>query len=128
MTENGFAIRRDPCLRCEDKDLCGICELNILRRKEVKPMDNNKFEQIVKKVVADHHNASNDPGLSQITEDDVYIVWSCKTLQNRKALASAPGKGVMYYELTYNGDKDELYVDAYIKKDNVCIKNPAGNF
>lgn len=20
MTENGFAIRRDPCLRCEDKE------------------------------------------------------------------------------------------------------------
>ena len=91
-------------------------------------MDYKKFEQIVKKVVADHHNASNDPGLSQITEDDVYIVWSCKTLQNNKALASAPGKGVMYYELTYNGDKDELYVDAYIKKDNVCIENPAEKF
>lgn len=87
-------------------------------------MDNNKFEQLVKKVVADHHNASNDPGDSQITEDDVYIVWSCKTLQNNKALASAAGKNVMYYELTYNGDKDELYVDAYVKRENVCIKNP----
>ena len=85
-------------------------------------MDNNKFEQIVKKVVAEHHNASNDPGLSQITEDDVYIVWSCKTLQNNKALASAPGKGVMYYELTYNGDKKESYLDAYKKWENKCIK------
>ena len=127
MTENGFAIRRNPCLRCKSRELCGICELNILRREEVKTMDNNKFEQIVKKVVADHHNANNDTGLSQITEDDVYIVWSCKTLQNNKALASAPGN-VMYYEVTYNGDKDELYVDAYIKKDNVCIKNPAEKF
>ena len=87
-------------------------------------MDNNKFVQLVKKVVSDHHNASNDPGYSQITEDDVYIVWSCKTLQNNKALASATGRNVMYYELTYNGDKDELYVDAYVKKENVCIKNP----
>jgi hypothetical protein len=87
-------------------------------------MDNNKFEQIVKKVVAEHHNRSNDPGLSQITEDDVYIVWSCKILQNNKVLASAPGNGVMYYELTYNGDKHELYVDAYVKKDNVCIRCP----
>ena len=87
-------------------------------------MDNNKFVQLVKKVVADHHNASNDPGDSQITEDDVYIVWSCKTLQNNKALASAAGKNVMYYELTYNGDKDELYVDAYVKRENVCIKRP----
>lgn len=87
-------------------------------------MDNNKFAQIVKKVVADHHNASNDPGLSQITEDNVFIVWSCKTLQNNKALASATAKNAMYYELTYNGDKDELYVDAYVKKDNVCIRCP----
>lgn len=87
-------------------------------------MDNNKFEQIVKKIVADHHNASNDPGLSQITEDDVFIVWSCKTLQNNKALASSAANGCMYYELTYNGDKDELYVDAYKKFENVCIKNP----
>ena len=89
-------------------------------------MDNNKFEQIVKKIVAEHHNASNDPGLSQITEDDVFIVWSCKTLQNNKALASSTAKDCMYYELTYNGDKDELYVDAYVKKRNFCIKNPAG--
>ena len=87
-------------------------------------MDNNKFENLVKKVVVEHHNRSNDPGVSQITEDDVYIVWSCKTLQNYKALASASAKGCMYYELTYNGDKDELYVDAYVKSENVCIKNP----
>lgn len=87
-------------------------------------MDNNKFEQIVKKVVANHHNTSNDPGVSQITEDDVFIVWSCKTLKNNKALASAGAPGCMYYELTYNGDKHELYVDAYVKKNNVCIRCP----
>ena len=87
-------------------------------------MDNNKFEKLVKKVVAEHHNRNHDPGVSQITEDDVFIVWSCKTLQNNKALASAKDKHAMYYELTYNGDKDELYVDAYVKIDNVCIKNP----
>ena len=43
MSENGFAIRRNPCRRCEDKDLCGICELNILRRKEVNKMDESKM-------------------------------------------------------------------------------------
>ena len=87
-------------------------------------MGNNQFENLVKKVVVEHHNRNNDPGVSQITEDDVYIVWSCKTLQNNKALASAWAKGCMYYELTYNGDKDELYVDAYVKRENVCIKDP----
>ena len=28
----------------------------------------------------------------------------------------------MYYELTYNGDKNELYLDAYKKWENQCIK------
>ena len=28
----------------------------------------------------------------------------------------------MYYELTYNGDKKELYLDVYKKWENKCIK------
>lgn len=28
----------------------------------------------------------------------------------------------MYYEVTYNGDKKEMYLDAYKKWDNKCIK------
>jgi hypothetical protein len=48
MTENGFAIRRDPCLRCEDRELCGICELNLLRQKEqtLKRAEYKKTEEI----------------------------------------------------------------------------------
>lgn len=65
MTENGFAIRRDPCRRCKDKNLCGICELNILRRKEVKPMDEtmmacsckpyNEFEETVSLMLSEDY-------------------------------------------------------------------------
>lgn len=40
------------------------------------------------------------------------MVWSCKTLQNWKALLGIVGKPY-YYELTYNGDKDFCYVDVY---------------
>ena len=28
----------------------------------------------------------------------------------------------MYYELAYNGDKNELYMDAYKKFENRCFK------
>ena len=28
----------------------------------------------------------------------------------------------MYYELTYNGNKDEIYFDAYRKVENICIE------
>ena len=51
----------------------------------------------------------------QITVQYVYVVWSCKTLQNSKALLSTTVPDGMYYELTYNGDKHELYFDAYKK-------------
>ena len=40
---------------------------------------------------------------------DVYVVWYSKTLQNHKALLSTSLKDGMYYELTYNGNKKELY-------------------
>ena len=57
-----------------------------------------------------------------ITEDDVYIVWSCKTLQNFKALASTTVSDGMYYEITHNGDKNETYFDVYKKWENFVVR------
>jgi hypothetical protein len=53
--------------------------------------------------------------------DEVYIVWFSKTLQNWKALLSTTLPDGMYYEVTYNGDKEETYIDAYKKFENVRI-------
>lgn len=58
----------------------------------------------------------------EITIDDVYNVWYCKTLQNHKGLFSTNVSDGMYYEMTYNGDKNELYLDAYKKWENVRIQ------
>lgn len=89
-------------------------------------MGNDKFLKVVKAAVTKYVNErlDNSDG-KKITEDDVFIVWSCKTLQNNKALASTTLSDGMYYELTYNGDKDELYFDAYKKWENICIPKPA---
>lgn len=57
------------------------------------------------------------------TEDEVYVVWFSKTLQNWKALLSTTLPDQMYYEVTYNGEKTETYIDAYKKFDNVCVKD-----
>lgn len=54
---------------------------------------------------------------------DVYVVWQCKTLQNWKWLISSTICDGMYYEVTYNGDKREFYLDAYKKFENRCIKD-----
>lgn len=53
---------------------------------------------------------------------DFYIVWKCKTLQNWKYLISSSLLDGMYYELTYNGDSKEWYLDAYKKFENKVIK------
>ena len=49
---------------------------------------------------------------------DVFIVWQCKILQNWKFLISSNLPDGMYYEITYNGDKEEFYFDAYKKFEN----------
>lgn len=86
-------------------------------------MGNDKFLKLCKEVVVDYFNERKDKTDNVlITEEDVFIVWSCKTLQNNKALASTVISDGMYYELTYNGDKKELYFDAYKKWENRCIK------
>ena len=59
----------------------------------------------------------------KLSIDDAYVVWFYKTLQNWKALVSTTVSDGMYYEVTYNGDKDEIYVDAYKKWKNKQIKN-----
>ena len=54
----------------------------------------------------------------KLTMDDVYVVWFSKTLQNWKALVSTNVSDGIYYEVTYNGDKKETYIDAYKKWQN----------
>lgn len=86
-------------------------------------MGSEQFTKLVKKTVAEYANKHLDKSDNkQITEDDVFIVWQCKILQNNKALASTTLFDGMYYELTYNGDKQECYVDAYKKWDNYVVK------
>lgn len=87
-------------------------------------MSNQEFIQLCKENVAQYFNAKKEKTdtTPQMQPDDVYVVWMCKTLQNSKALLSTPVSDGMYYEITYNGDKNELYFDAYKKWENICFK------
>ena len=85
--------------------------------------DSHEFEVICKNAIINYYNNS-----AEITDNfkigikDVYVVWMCKTLQNSKALLSTNANDGMYYELTYNGDKKELYMDAYKKWQNIKLE------
>lgn len=63
-----------------------------------------------------------DCSADRLEPSDMYVVWFCKTLQNWKALVS--GVHIKeYIEVTYNGDKQEIYVDVYQKACNECLKD-----
>lgn len=86
-------------------------------------MKNNDFENLCIKLVKDYANEHLDKSDNVVVEEkDVFVVWICKTLQNNKALLSTTLLDGMYYEITYSGDKKEIYLDAYKKFENRAIK------
>ena len=85
-------------------------------------MTDREFANLCLQLVADCTNQHMDKtDCESITTDNVYTVWSCKTLQNWKALLSTTVPDGMYYEVTFNGDRDEVYLDAYKKFENKCF-------
>lgn len=84
-------------------------------------MGNTEFMEKCKMEVCKYHNdnANEDDYISM---EDVFIVWMVKVLQNNKALAATNKEDNRYYEITYNGDKKEMYVDAYKKEENKLVK------
>ena len=82
-----------------------------------------EFIPLAKQTVLDYVRAHLDVTDNvNVSINDIYVVWFCKTLQNWKALISTTLPDGMYYEVTYNGDKKEIYLDAYKKFENKCIK------
>lgn len=79
----------------------------------------SKVEE-AKKIVKDYTDEHLDKS-DEKPEYEVYVVWQCKALQNWKFLLSTSLLDGMYYELTYNGDKEEWYLDAYKKFENRVI-------
>lgn len=87
-------------------------------------MEERKFREKAINAVVDYFNSQVDSTdkNGKITADNVFIVWQCKTLQNNKAMISTTVSDGMYYEFTWNGDRNEGYLDAYKKWKNVLIK------
>ena len=94
-------------------------EKSLKMRKKENKMAN--FDEISMNLVRDYVKNHLDKSDGDV-DFNVYIVWKCKILQNWKYLISTTLSDGMYYELTFNGDKQEWYLDAYKKFENVCIK------
>lgn len=85
-------------------------------------MTTDEFIRMAKKAVRDSYNAKAEKdGRRQLGVGNVILVWFCKTLQNHKALLITDTFDGKYYEFTYNGDKDEGYLDTYVKESNEVV-------
>ena len=85
----------------------------------INPADNQIKARIL--VVDYFNNHVEKTDALSIGIDDTYVVWFTFVLGNWKALISTTVPDGMYYEVTYNRDKGEAYLDAYKKWENVCI-------
>lgn len=86
-------------------------------------MGNEQFLKACKKILVKYINEHLDPtdGV-KIDETNIYPVWLAKVLQNNKGLFSTYSPDGMYYEITFNGNDGEFYLDAYKKFQNMAIK------
>lgn len=62
-------------------------------------------------------------GCSPVSSDEIFLVWYSKTLQNHKALLGVTGRYGEYFEATYDGDVNKVYLDVY-KKDKNIVAEP----
>ncbi len=90
-------------------------------------MGNDNFIELAKTLIIQYYDEVRDITDSKdLNRQDIYVVWLSKVLQNNKALLSTTLSDGMYYEVTYNGDKKEMYLDAYKKWQNKAV-NVFGN-
>lgn len=77
-------------------------------------MEEKDFRRIAVAAVKRFYNQQG----MKMPENDIYVVWMCKILQNNKALLSTTYEDGCYFEVTYNGDKKEVYTDVYSRTMN----------
>ena len=69
-------------------------------------MGNDTFFDLCKREVVEYFNQHADKtDQKKITEDDVFIVWACKILQNNKALVSTTVPDGMKSRMTATNSK-----------------------
>lgn len=89
--------------------------------------DPDRFLKQAKLFAVSARNNAVDDNSQQLTVDDLYIVWFTKALTNWKALISTSISGDgLYFEVTHNGEREETYVDTYLKIANDAF-SPEGD-
>lgn len=81
----------------------------------------------IAKSLVEHYCEANNCNQSYV---EAFEVWHCYILGNEKWLFGVivDGKSTdYYYEVTYNKEKEEIYIDEYKKTKNTCVSDKIHN-
>ena len=78
----------------------------------------NEAKQIIFNKVKDEGKVVSHSNI----DDIVYVVWYCWILENQKCLISTTIPDGKYYEITYNKERNEMYVDTYVRTENIKVE------
>ena len=78
-------------------------------------MNSYDFMKLAKYKIADYMDDRLNHFDPLFRIEDVHTVWQCKTLQNHKGVFCTLAPDMLLFEVTYNGDKNEMYLDVYDK-------------
>lgn len=82
-------------------------------------MTSYEFEKLAKNEVIKIMKEKYD---IELLIEELDMVWFAHELGFKKCTLYAEKLGHYYPEVTYNRDKNELYVDIYLKQSNTLIK------
>lgn len=129
VLEDGFWLNMflKVCMRRKKMIEIACMLYNLAIKENIIKLVGNQIQDIIaletiRSYTIEHLDKSDKDYQKYVSDLNVYIVWKNKTLQNWKYLLSTNLPDSMYYELTYNGDKKEWYLDAYRKVENQCIR------
>lgn len=87
-------------------------------------MDSERFIEESKDAIVNYYVSAGllvDGEYKEYFKKCICLVWFSKTIQNFKGLFFVP-EAQRYVEVTFNGDKNELYVDFYQKIDKIVYQ------
>ncbi|QAY17184.1 hypothetical protein SEA_MADAMATO_66 [Streptomyces phage Madamato] len=111
------------CPRCqaEIREFHELYNVSVTPRETVVPMNvPDDFPSKAKKILVDYIDSHYSTSFEK-PAFEVYVVWFVKVLQHWKALVSTDRPDGRYYELTFNGDRNEVYIDEYGKLKNTVV-------
>ena len=79
-------------------------------------MGNQEFESRATSIVRNWYNTH-----VPMAPTEIYVVWMVKVLRNNKAMISSNLSDGRYFEVTWDGERENFYLDVYSKDENQAL-------